>query len=216
MYHMFLIINNKEYEIPVLPEKLSIQTAGKNDKTTVIGLGEINILRQKGLREVSWESLFPAHLAPYVTAGKPMAPMEYVKAIQEVRDAEEPIIFLIIGADLDINIRFGIDSFDYEERGREVGDIYYEITLIEWKDYSPKRIVLSSDPAKPAKAQAPRRAGSPPVPKTYTVQKGDCLWSIAKRFYGRGSDYTKIYNANKKTIGSNPNLIYPGQVFIIP
>jgi len=30
------------------------------------------------------------------------------------------------------------------------------------------------------------------------------------------SDYTKIYNANKGTIGKNPNLIYPGQVFTIP
>ena len=41
-------------------------------------------------------------------------------------------------------------------------------------------------------------------------------WNIAKKFYGKGSDYTKIYNANKGTIGKNPNLIYPGQVFTIP
>ena len=52
--------------------------------------------------------------------------------------------------------------------------------------------------------------------KTYTVKAGDCLWNIAKKFYGKGGDYTKIYNANKGTIGSNPNLIYPGQVFTIP
>jgi hypothetical protein len=220
---MFLIINNKEYEIPVLPEKLSIQTAGKNDKTTVIGLGEINILRQKGLREVSWESLFPAHLAPYVTAGKPMAPMEYVKAIQEVRDAEEPIIFLIIGADLDINIRFGIDSFDYEERGREVGDIYYEIKLTEWKDYSPKRIIMPPAPTKPAQVKAPARPGKPAAAKTHTVVKGDCLWVIARKYYGNGSRYPEIYNANKTIIdkrnkgtGNPKYTIYPGQVFIIP
>ena len=48
------------------------------------------------------------------------------------------------------------------------------------------------------------------------MKPGDCLWNIAKKFYGKGSDYTKIYNANKKTIGSNPNLIYAGQVFTIP
>ena len=51
---------------------------------------------------------------------------------------------------------------------------------------------------------------------TYTVKKGDCLWNIAKAMYGKGSDYTKIYNANKGVIGKNPNLIYPGQVFVIP
>lgn len=48
------------------------------------------------------------------------------------------------------------------------------------------------------------------------MKAGDCLWNIAKQLYGKGSDYTKIYNANKGTIGSNPNLIYPGQVFTIP
>lgn len=48
------------------------------------------------------------------------------------------------------------------------------------------------------------------------MKSGDCLWNIAKKFYGKGSDYTKIYNANKGTIGSNPNLIYAGQVLTIP
>jgi nucleoid-associated protein YgaU len=51
--------------------------------------------------------------------------------------------------------------------------------------------------------------------QTYTVKKGDCLWNIAKKFYGNGSKYTLIYNANKDKI-KNPNLIYVGQVFTIP
>lgn len=50
---------------------------------------------------------------------------------------------------------------------------------------------------------------------TYTVVKGDCLWKIAKKFYGAGAQYTTIYNANKGQI-NNPNLIYPGQVLTIP
>ena len=50
---------------------------------------------------------------------------------------------------------------------------------------------------------------------TYTVKKGDCLWHITKAFYGNGSDYRTIYNANKDII-KNPNLIYPGQVLKIP
>lgn len=49
----------------------------------------------------------------------------------------------------------------------------------------------------------------------YTVVKGDCLWNIAKKFYGNGAQYTRIYNANKDII-KNPSLIYPGQVFKIP
>ena len=54
-----------------------------------------------------------------------------------------------------------------------------------------------------------------PKTKSYTVKKGDCLWNIAKKYYGNGAQYTKIYNANKGKI-KNPNLIYPGQVLTIP
>lgn len=50
---------------------------------------------------------------------------------------------------------------------------------------------------------------------TYTVIKGDCLWNIAKKFYGSGAQYTRIYNANRDII-KNPSLIYPGQVLKIP
>ena len=51
--------------------------------------------------------------------------------------------------------------------------------------------------------------------RTYTVKKGDCLWNIAKKFYGNGAAYTKIYDANTNKI-ADPNRLYPGQVFVIP
>ena len=51
--------------------------------------------------------------------------------------------------------------------------------------------------------------------RTYTVKKGDCLWNIAKKFYGNGAAYTKIYDANTNKI-ADPNRINPGQVFVIP
>ena len=52
----------------------------------------------------------------------------------------------------------------------------------------------------------------------YTVQAGDTLSSIAQRAYNDSSQaaYMVIYNANKGVIGSNPNLIRPGQVLHIP
>lgn len=48
--------------------------------------------------------------------------------------------------------------------------------------------------------------------KTYTVKSGDTLSGIASKY---GTTWQKIYNDNRSVIGSNPNLIKPGQVLTI-
>ena len=45
----------------------------------------------------------------------------------------------------------------------------------------------------------------------YTVVSGDSLSAIAARFYGSFSQWQRIYQSNRGTIGNNPNLIYPGE-----
>lgn len=57
--------------------------------------------------------------------------------------------------------------------------------------------------------------------RSYTVQRrrpADCLSCIARRrsIYGNARLWRRIYQANRETIGENPNLILPGQVLSIP
>ncbi|MBB4120788.1 LysM peptidoglycan-binding domain-containing protein [Martelella radicis] len=47
------------------------------------------------------------------------------------------------------------------------------------------------------------------------IRRGDNLWRISRRVYGRGVRYTTIYLANETQI-VNPDLILPGQVFSLP
>jgi len=51
--------------------------------------------------------------------------------------------------------------------------------------------------------------------QTYTVEKGDSLSTISKRFYGKSSHWKQIFDANRDTI-ENPDLIYPGQTIKLP
>ncbi len=76
-----------------------------------------------------------------------------------------------------------------------------------------------------APAAAPPAAGRPvastpgtvvvPEVKTTIVSRGDSLWRISQRVYGQGIRYTVIYGANDTQI-RDPDLIYPGQVFVLP
>ncbi len=51
---------------------------------------------------------------------------------------------------------------------------------------------------------------------TYTTLKGDSLWTISVRAYGDGFKWTKIYWANRTTIGKNPNLLFAGLKLNLP
>lgn len=68
------------------------------------------------------------------------------------------------------------------------------------------------------KAAARKKAGATsgtdkPATKKVTVKSGDNLTAIAA---ANKTTVAKLYAANKAVIGSNPNLIKPGQVLKIP
>ena len=58
-------------------------------------------------------------------------------------------------------------------------------------------------------------ADETPQSTTYTVKKGDTLWSIARKYYGDGKKWRKIFEANLKVI-KNPNQIKAGMVLVVP
>ncbi len=65
----------------------------------------------------------------------------------------------------------------------------------------------------PATAQAERAVG--PETRTYTVQKGDTLASIARKYYKNPARYKDIADANQNLLNGTVNLKI-GEVLIIP
>jgi nucleoid-associated protein YgaU len=64
---------------------------------------------------------------------------------------------------------------------------------------------------------APQQTSAPAAGSgtTYTVQSGDTLSGIAKKFLGNANDYMAIFNANRDQL-TDPDKIKPGQVLKIP
>ena len=53
-------------------------------------------------------------------------------------------------------------------------------------------------------------------PRYHVVVRGDWLSKIAQRYYGDMRKWPVIFEANRDIIGENPNLIEPGQRFLVP
>lgn len=64
-------------------------------------------------------------------------------------------------------------------------------------------------------APAPQAAQPEQDSDTYEIAKGDTLWAIAEKYYGNGSKYTAIVEANQPMI-KDADEIYPGQTLRIP
>lgn len=213
--------------LPVTPSKLTIKINNTNKTITMIDDGEINILKKAGLTEIGFECLIPQVQYPFAVYKSGFKQADFfLEYFESLKTGNKPFQFIVcrrkpIGSRLfDTNIKVSMEDYTITEDVKNGFDIMVKINLKQWKNYGTKTVKISTGGAdSQASVAAQRESNDSPAPtiaQTYTVVKGDCLWNIAKKFYGNGSKYTEIYNANKSVIGGSPNLIYPGQVLTIP
>lgn len=233
-------------KFPVLPGRITIKNGGQNTSVNIVGLGEITIRRDRKAFVYSFSSFLPKQSFPGMSTSRVVTtkkvetkkkktkektevndapkPKTIVKKINSWKEKKKPVHFIITGGLVDCYCT--IENFNYEEVGGDVGTYQYSIKLKEYREVEVRKIKKKkkkkSKNSKKKKSKTTttkkvaKRTNSKAVPDTYTVKKGDCLYNLAKKFYGDGAKSTKIYNANKKVIDSSPNKIYPGQVLKIP
>ena len=209
--------------LPVTPQKLTVKIKGNNKTLTLVNEGEINFLRQPGLTEISFDAVLPM-LGAYPFSGSYQRPDYYISVFEKLMTSAAPFRFIVSRVSpsgkllFDTNMKVSLENYTLTEDATKGPDMTVAITLKQYIDYATKTVtvVKPAETSKPAvKEEKKRETSSAPKTRTYTVKSGDCLWNIAKKYYGNGAEYTKIYNANRDKI-KNPNLIYVGQVLTIP
>ena len=81
--------------------------------------------------------------------------------------------------------------------------------------YSDLTADIKVNSALQAPAQQAQAVGSTASQRTYKVQPGDNLSKISQQFYGKASEYNKIFEANKDKL-DNPDHIRAGMDLVIP
>ncbi|MBX6361380.1 MAG: LysM peptidoglycan-binding domain-containing protein [Acidobacterium ailaaui] len=217
MYEFWLTRGTDRIRFPVNPETIAVSSPFGYTDVEVAQLGEVTIFGNREPKEITISSFWPAEYNPsYCSYSGFMKPWDFVNKIEGWRDRKVQYRLTITGTG--INIVVTIRDFQYEERAGSVGDIYFSITLkeyrttdVRWQSTVPKKTTTT----KPSRPPSTKKT-SVTLPRTYTVKKNDSLWKIAKAYYGAGSQWRKIYNANTKVIGKNPNKIEPGMKLVIP
>lgn len=206
-------------QYPVNPfEDITIKAEGNNKQYEIVDLGEVTKIGKRKMKTLTIKSLFTKNIYPFSTTSSPLPVKSYVDDVYSLMDQSLPGRLIITGDGVDINMLCSVESFSPSVHFGETNERYYTLSLKEFRDPVVKRVQIVQPAAAAPKAQVsaqPVRTAKAPATKTYTVKSGDCLWNIAKKYYGNGAQYTKIVDANKTKI-KNPSFIQPGWVLIIP
>jgi nucleoid-associated protein YgaU len=116
-----------------------------------------------------------------------------------------------------LTIEHGLTSGPYALRADEINPA--DATVVARAE-APFDYPAQPAPAPGAAHEAPAASTSPAdlvvdSVQTHHVASGNTLWGISQKFYGDGSRYELIFAANSSQI-RNPNLIYPGQMLVVP
>ena len=232
-YDFYFKIGSNLLILPITPSELNITIGSNNKVVTLINEGDINILKSPSLTEFEFEARFPMRKYPY--SREPLNFEDYLNTFTDLKTNKTPFIFSVIRRTSSDKGTWGttrkvsLEEMDIKENADEGDDVLISFKLKEYKDYGIKTIKLpetkptTTSTSNTSRGNDNKDKGS----KTYVVKSGDCLWNIAKSYYGSGAKYTVIYNANKSVIestakkygkssSSNGHWIYPGTKLTIP
>ncbi len=235
-YHFFV----GDLELPYAPSELTV-TVGSNNKTVgLINGSEINLLKSPKLTGIKFEIELPRG-RQYAFANKLISSKTYTDYFEKLMLTKTPTKLVItrpnpflrgetgIGGtvkDFESNeFTVSLEGYELKESANNAYDIKVTLEFKEYIEYGTiKKVVKDKSPSKSTVNTVTKPVTES---KKYTVVRGDTLWGISKRFYGTGTRWREIFNANKALIDKtarkhgkkdscNGHWIYPGTKLIIP
>lgn len=121
-----------DLEFPELPEEIEIKFSSNNIKYNVLAIGDVIAIGEKGLRDFTIKSLFPAKNAKI-----------YIEKIEKMINNKKPMRFMFSGNNKlnyeNTNISVVIDEFSYKEEGGD-DDVSFTLKFTEFREYKAKEI----------------------------------------------------------------------------
>lgn len=211
--------------LPITPSKISTKIKSKNKVLNLINEGEVNILKEPSLHEISFDISLPYIKYPYAIYPDGFKTVGYyLDILENLMWSKRPFQFLCSRVSpsgnllFDNNMKVSLQEYKIDEDASNGQELKVSIVLKKYKEYGTCKIDIKEDKKsniKIATIKKQRPKGKTPKRKKYKVKKNDTLWNIAKKVLGDGHRYKEIYELNKDKI-DRPNLIYPGQILILP
>lgn len=217
---IYLGTDNDKIRFPVVPPSIGVNRSNNIDAESVIKLGEVPIFNGTSLKTIEFTSFFPNQEYSFCDYTGFMKPYEFSEKIQKWMYEGKPL--RVIVTDSPTNMQCLIQQFDTVEQDG-TRDLYFTLNLLEYRPIEVPNLSSSNTSSNSNNAQNTSRpsetnTNSNNQQKTHKVVRGDTLYDIAKKYYGKGSLYPKIKEANKTKYPSlaKNNIIQVKWELIVP
>ena len=217
---IYLGTDNDKIRFPVVPSSIGVNRSNNIDTESVIKLGEVPIFNGTSLKTIEFTSFFPNQEYSFCDYTGFMKPYEFSEKIQKWMYEGKPL--RVIVTDSPTNMQCLIQQFDTVEQDG-TRDLYFTLNLLEYRpievpSLSGSNTSNNSNNTQNTSRPSETNTNSNNQQKTHKVVRGDTLYDIAKKYYGKGSLYPKIKEANKSKYPSlaKNNIIQVKWELIIP
>jgi len=139
-------------QLPMNPQEITVSYAGDNTTYNLISLGEVIIPRNPKLATVELSSFFPRNsFIDGTVSNSWYKPEFYVEFFTQLQKRKTIFDFIINRYDanehmFDTSFKAVLNDFEITDKGGESGDVYFKITVSEYRDTKPQIVeVISED-----------------------------------------------------------------------
>lgn len=195
---------------PVAPGKIVVETENENRTVELVDGSFVTRPGGRGLKKFSFELMLPMSEYPFAVYEDGFKNGVYfIEELDRIAGANTPVWFDLYRTLPDMNkiyltnIQVVPNKITIVEDASNGMDFAAKVELSEYRNVETKLLE-----EKVSKGYS-KRESDLEIPLTYTVQSGDTLWRISKKFFDDGSKYTYLAEINNI---KNPYTIYVGQV----
>ena len=145
MYSFYFDYEGEIIQLPISPSSLTLKVNNKNKVVELLNLGDVNILKDPGLSEFNFKILLPGQELPFAVYPNGFKmPEYYLERFEKYKVEKKPVRFIASrvatwGEPLfDTNMLVALEDYTVEEKAGEVGDVYVDIKLKQYKEYKTK------------------------------------------------------------------------------
>lgn len=195
---------------PINPEEIFFEREGSVKEFDVLSFGTVLSVSNPKPISFTLKGFFSNNSYPFSIFSSNS--LYNIKYIENIFVNKISVDFSIYGNVVPRSFNVIVTKFSYGEKADSYGDVYFSISLMEYKERKPfivdknlyvKKVPVVSNPI----------SNNDSAFREHIVKRGDTLWDLSIKYLGDPMRYVEIANINNI---KNPRLLQIGQVLKIP